>query len=128
MKTAICNYTEFKIYPARGMKFVRGDSKVFHFINTKAESLFMRKINPRDIRWSTVYRRIYKNTTTDVSAKKKARKTKKVERNIVGASLEVIQQKRNQKPEVKQAAAEQAKREIKEKKKAAVAKKAAQKK
>ncbi|KAK5583845.1 hypothetical protein RB653_005447 [Dictyostelium firmibasis] len=127
MKTSLCNYSEFKIYPARGMKFVRGDSKVFHFINTKCESLFFRKINPRDIRWSIVYRRIYKNTTTDVSAKKKARKTKKVERNIVGASLEVIQQKRAQKPEVKQAAAEQAKREIKEKKKAA-AKKAAPKK
>ncbi|KAF2069119.1 hypothetical protein CYY_009562 [Polysphondylium violaceum] len=124
MKTSICSFSEHKIYPARGIRFVRGDSKTFHFINTKVESLFMRKINPRDIRWTNVYRRINKVVTTDATGKKKSRRTKKVERSIVGASLEVINQKRNQKPEVRAAQKETALREIKEKKKAALAKKA----
>ncbi|KYQ94346.1 S60 ribosomal protein L24 [Tieghemostelium lacteum] len=127
MKTGICSYSEFKIYPSKGIKFVRLDSKVLHFINTKVESLSNRKINPRDIRWTNVYRRINKSTGDAVAAKKKSRRTKKVEKSIVGASLEVINQKRNLKPEVKAAQRETHLREIKEKKKAAAGKKEQQK-
>eukprot|EP01133_Synstelium_polycarpum_P007248 gene7248-8425_t len=119
MKTGICNFTEFKIYPAKGIKYVRGDSKTFHFITAKAESLFFRKINPRDICWSHVYRRINKVVNAEASIKKKTKRTQKFERSIVGASLESIKQKRDQKPEFRAAQREAALRDIKEKKKAA---------
>ncbi|EFA78293.1 S60 ribosomal protein L24 [Heterostelium album PN500] len=125
MKTGICNFSEFKIYPAKGIKFVRGDSKTFHFINGKVESLFFRKINPRDIPWTSVYRRINKNVSVETGAKKRTKKTQKFERSIVGASLEVIKQKREQKPEFRAAQREAALRDIKEKKKAAASTKAA---
>eukprot|EP01132_Coremiostelium_polycephalum_P002074 gene2074-2560_t len=126
MKTGICSFSEFKIYPSKGIKFVRGDSKLFHFINIKVESLFERRINPRDIRWTNVYRRIYKSkAASDATSKKKTRRNKKVERGIVGASLEVINQKRNQKPEVRAAQRETALRDIKEKNKAKSAAKTA---
>ncbi|XP_020598102.1 60S ribosomal protein L24-like, partial [Phalaenopsis equestris] len=51
----------------------------------------------------------------DESVKKRRRATKKpLSRSIVGASLEVIQKKRTEKPEVRDAAREAALREIKE--------------
>jgi large subunit ribosomal protein L24e len=57
------------------------------------------KRNPRKIRWTQVYRRLHKKGALEEIAKKKTRRTQKVQRAIVGASLEVIKQKRNQKPE-----------------------------
>jgi len=125
MKTGLCAFSGIKIYPAKGRRFVRLDSKSFTFEHVKAEALFHRKVNPRDIRWTNVYRRIHKKGTAEEVAKKKSRKTQKVQRAIVGASLEVIKQKRNQKPEVRAASREAALREVKERNKAAATKRAA---
>jgi large subunit ribosomal protein L24e len=66
------------------------------------------KRNPRKIRWTQVYRRMHKKGTLEEVARKKIRKTQKLQRAIVGASLDVIKQKRNQKPEVRAASREAA--------------------
>ncbi|EGG23887.1 S60 ribosomal protein L24 [Cavenderia fasciculata] len=106
------------------MKQQQEEIIVFNFITKKVESLFFRKVNPRDIRWSTIYRRLNKETSVEVVHKKKTKRTQKFERSILGASLEVIKQKREQKPEFRAAQREAALREIKEKKKAATTKSA----
>eukprot|EP01114_Cavostelium_apophysatum_P015976 TRINITY_DN446_c0_g1_i1.p1 TRINITY_DN446_c0_g1~~TRINITY_DN446_c0_g1_i1.p1 ORF type:complete len:177 (+),score=52.15 TRINITY_DN446_c0_g1_i1:64-531(+) len=124
MKTGLCNFSGFKIYPGHGMKVVRADSRSFTFLNGKCEALFLNKKNPRKVRWTQVYRRMHKKgISQEESQKKKSRKIAKPQRAIVGASLEVIKQKRNQKPEVRSAQREAALREVKERnKKAAEAK------
>ncbi|KRY02455.1 60S ribosomal protein L24, partial [Trichinella patagoniensis] len=62
-----------------------------------------------------MYRKQHKKDIHDESVKKRRRATKKpFSRSIVGASLEVIQKKRTEKPEVRDAAREAALREIKE--------------
>mmetsp|Transcript_18008 Transcript_18008/g.25153 ORF Transcript_18008/g.25153 Transcript_18008/m.25153 type:complete len:156 (-) Transcript_18008:74-541(-) len=124
MKTGLCQFSGFKIYPGKGIKFVRNDSKAFTFVDHKCERYFLMRMNPRKIRWTQVYRRIHKKGATEEVSKKKARKVQKLQRAIVGASLEVIKQKRNQKPEVRAASREAALREIKERKKAQKAAKA----
>merc|ERR1719453_2832960 len=66
-----------------------------------------------------MYRRMHKKGTLEDSQKKKARKdNKSAAKAVVGASLELIKQKRNQKPEVRAAAREAALREVKERAKA----------
>merc|ERR1719453_81791 len=71
-----------------------------------------------------MYRRMHKKGTLEDSQKKKARKdNKSAAKAVVGASLELIKQKRNQKPEVRAAAREAALREIKERAKAKQAEK-----
>ena len=66
-----------------------------------------------------MYRRMHKKGTMEENAKKKGRKVNKTAtKAVVGASLELIKQKRNQKPEVRAAAREAALREIKERAKA----------
>ena len=124
VKTEVCSYSGFRIYPGHGIKFVRGDSKPFLFINRKSKSYFHQKFNPRKIAWTLLYRRMHKKGTLEDTQKKTKRKvTKTATKAVVGASLELIKQKRNQKPEVRAAAREAALREIKERAKAKQAEK-----
>eukprot|EP01098_Paradermamoeba_levis_P001333 TRINITY_DN1152_c0_g1_i1.p1 TRINITY_DN1152_c0_g1~~TRINITY_DN1152_c0_g1_i1.p1 ORF type:complete len:159 (+),score=63.01 TRINITY_DN1152_c0_g1_i1:107-583(+) len=128
VKTTTCNFSGYKIYPGHGIRFIRIDSKVFVFIDAKSTSAFHQKKNPRKVAWTPIYRRLHKKGTVEEAQKRKARKVVKVERAIVGASLDVIRAKRNQKPEVRQASRDAALKEIKERKKVQKAKKEADKK
>ncbi|MCJ1326962.1 60S ribosomal protein L24 [Thelotrema lepadinum] len=112
---------------AIGKLFVRGDSKVFRFQNGKSESLFLQKKNPRRIAWTTLYRRQHKKGISEEVAKKRSRRTVKQQRGIVGASLDVIKERRSQRPEVRSAARQQAIKDAKEKKAEAESKKKAEK-
>ena len=119
VKTETCSFSGLRIYPGHGIFFVRGDSKGFKFINQKVRSLFTQRLNPRKLAWTMMYRRMHKKGTLEDSNKKRARKvTKAATKSVVGASLELIKQKRNQKPEVRAAAREAALREVKERAKA----------
>ncbi|GAA5839294.1 hypothetical protein JCM5353_004128 [Sporobolomyces roseus] len=103
MKVEYCNFSGYKIYPGKGKLYVRSDSKIFRFVTSKEESLFLQRKNPRKIAWTTVYRRVNKKGVTEEVAKKRSRKNVKAQRGIVGADLSSILAKRNQKPEVRQA-------------------------
>ena len=121
MKTTLCHFSGYKIHPGHGFTFVRTDLRSFIFINAKNLSLFLKKKNPRVIRWTRIYRRINKKGVEESSKKKKTRKTVKVQKAIVGASLEVLKAKRVTRPHVKRSAAKvetkQAVEDIKKKKK-----------
>ena len=124
VKTETCSFSGLRIYPGHGIFFVRGDSKGFKFINRKTKSLFTQRLNPRKISWTQLYRRMHKKGTLEDTQKKSKRKVSKgAPKAVVGASLELIKQKRNQKPEVRAAAREAALREIKERAKAKQAEK-----
>ncbi|CEQ40902.1 SPOSA6832_02570 [Sporobolomyces salmonicolor] len=103
MKVEYCNFSGFKIYPGKGKLYVRSDSKIFRFVSSKSESLFLQRKNPRKIAWTTVYRRVNKKGITEEVAKKRSRKNIKAQRGVVGADLSAILAKRNQKPEVREA-------------------------
>ncbi|RHZ75826.1 hypothetical protein Glove_209g96 [Diversispora epigaea] len=127
MKIEIDSFSGNKIYPGKGKLYVRADNRIFRFIGSKTESLSLQKFNPRKISWTIVYRRMHKKGITEEVAKKRTRRTVKTQRAIVGASLEVIKDKRNQKPEVREAARAADIREAKEKKKQEQAKRKAEK-
>ncbi|KAG8628716.1 hypothetical protein KVT40_002581 [Elsinoe batatas] len=108
-----------KIYPGKGKLYVRGDSKIFRFQNGKTESLFLQRKNPRRIAWTVLYRRQHKKGISEEVAKKRTRRTVKHQRAIVGASLDVIKERRSQRPEARAAARTAAIKEGKDKKAAA---------
>ncbi|KDN44527.1 hypothetical protein K437DRAFT_257049 [Tilletiaria anomala UBC 951] len=118
MKVETDTWSLRKIYPGKGKLYVRGDSKTFRFVGSKSESLFHQRKNPRKIAWTVFFRRMHKKGITEEVAKKRSRKTVKHQRGIVGASLDQIQARRNQKPEVRAAARNQALAKSKEEKKA----------
>ncbi|KAI9286641.1 ribosomal protein L24e-domain-containing protein [Umbelopsis sp. AD052] len=118
MKTEICAFSGFKIYPAKGKIYS------FRFVNGKCESYFKQRLNPRKIDWTVVYRRMHKKGITEEIAKKRTRRTVKHDRAVVGASWDAIRAKRAQKPEVRAAARQAAVAKSKEAKKAKAATKA----
>eukprot|EP00727_Mastigamoeba_balamuthi_P005399 m51a1_g14860 putative 60S ribosomal protein L24e (163) ;mRNA; f:554246-555030 len=124
MKVQLCAFSGFKLYPGRGIRFVRADAKSFVFYSDKCKGRFLIKKNPREIAWTVLYRQIHRKKSTEAVKQKRVRRNFKTEKGITGLSLEEIRQRRNQKPEVRKAAREEAIREVKEKRKAAAATKA----
>eukprot|EP00164_Ancoracysta_twista_P001816 GFYU01002385.1.p1 GENE.GFYU01002385.1~~GFYU01002385.1.p1 ORF type:complete len:161 (+),score=58.64 GFYU01002385.1:36-518(+) len=127
VKTETCSFSGFRIYPGHGSRFVRSDSKTFIFCNQKISRSFHMKRNPRKLNWTILYRRHNKKGSIETHAKKRVRKAAKMQRAIVGASIDVIKAKRNMKPEQRAAAREAALREVKERNKAKQAAKKASK-
>jgi large subunit ribosomal protein L24e len=123
MRTYDDSFSGQKIYPGKGKLYIRGDSKIFRFSNGKSESLFLQRKNPRRIAWTVQFRRVHKKGITEEAAKKRTRRTVKHQRAIVGASLDVIKERRSMRPEARSAARAAAVREGKEKKAAAESKK-----
>merc|ERR1711953_1588454 len=113
IKTDLCAYTEYRIYPGRGQKFVAKDGKVSFFISTKAASLFHQKIKPVKLRWTQAWRRMNKKGKADEQGKKRTRKVQKFQKAIVGMSLDDIKKKKAMKPELRKAAQEAAAKEAK---------------
>ena len=120
MKTELCAFSGFKIYPGHGIRVVKQDLRTVIFISRKCETSFNFKRNPRNINWTVLYRRKHKKGQVELESKKKSHKLAKFQRAIAGATLEDIMKKRNQKPEVRKAQREQAIRAAKEVKKAKV--------
>ncbi|KAJ6248206.1 neuroendocrine convertase 1 [Anaeramoeba flamelloides] len=95
------------------------DGKPFLFANKKCFSRFSHKRNPRKIRWTQFYRKAHRKNKSALLKKKKTRRIVKKERGIVGASLDLINARRQQQKEMKTATLrEQAIKELKERKRA----------
>ncbi|KAI9888818.1 MAG: 60S ribosomal protein L24 [Vezdaea aestivalis] len=127
MRTYDDTFSGTKIFPGKGKLYIRGDSKIFRFANGKSESLFLQRKNPRRIAWTVLFRRQHKKGITEETAKKRTRRTVKQQRAIVGASLDVIKERRNQRPEARAAARTAAIKDAKDKKSASDSKKKAEK-
>ncbi len=106
---------------------MRGDSKSFRLVNRKAAVHFKAKKNPRKFAWTVFYRRLHKKGTTEEVAKRRARKTVKVQRAIVGATWDEIVAIRSEPESAKKAARAAASEEAKKKKKDEEAKKRSEK-
>merc|ERR1711907_478591 len=88
--------------------------KTNFFLTKKSRKLFLSKVKAQKIRWTTAWRRLNKKIKTDEVQKKKKRRAVRVQKAIVGISLEEIKRKRNEDTKIRDAAKEQAMREIKE--------------
>merc|ERR1712167_521760 len=113
VKTETCAFSGHKVFPGRGVRYVRIDSRMFIFSTGKAEASFLMKRNQRKISWTMFYRRLHKKGLSEDVSKKRTVKRAKIQRAYVGASLDVIKAKKSQKPEQRAAAREAALREIK---------------
>merc|ERR1711894_111320 len=117
MKIDLCCYSGYKIYPGHGRTLVKGDGKSYKFLSSRTHKAHLLKRNPREVTWTVLYRRKHKKGQEEDVSKKRNKRTQKFQRAVVGATLQDIMAKRNQKPEVRKAQREQAIRAAKELKK-----------
>jgi large subunit ribosomal protein L24e len=112
-KTDPCSFSEYRIYPGKGKKFAAKDGKVYYFISHKVASLFHQKKKAVKLTWTQAWRRFNKKIKVDEITKRKTRKTTRVQKAIVGMSLDEIMRRKNEKPEEREKKLEAAKKEVK---------------
>mmetsp|Transcript_50326 Transcript_50326/g.125469 ORF Transcript_50326/g.125469 Transcript_50326/m.125469 type:complete len:152 (-) Transcript_50326:213-668(-) len=118
VKTDICAFSEYRIYPGHGIKFVRRDGQPVLLGSSKAKRMLNNRKKPAKLMWTQAWRRLNKKSRDDGAIKKRTRKAVKVQRAIVGASLEDLMKKK-QATKPKSAATDAALKEVKERAKAA---------
>ena len=94
------------------------DNRTFIFLSNKCATSFLARRNPRRTNWTVTYRRLHRKGAAEEVNKKKTRKARKFQRGVIGATLDDITAKRNQKPELRTAQRLAAIRESKDKAKA----------
>uniref|UniRef100_A0A803QZZ0 Large ribosomal subunit protein eL24 n=1 Tax=Cannabis sativa TaxID=3483 RepID=A0A803QZZ0_CANSA len=60
LKTELCRFSGAKIYPGRGIRFIRSDSQVFLFANSKCKRYFHNRLKPSKLTWTAMYRKQHK--------------------------------------------------------------------
>ncbi len=124
-KTELCSYTENKIYPGRGCRHIARDGKTYFFISSKARSLFHQKIKPVKLTWTQAWRRFNKKIRVDELNRKRTRRTNRVQKAVVGMSLDEIKRRKAETRDERDKKHDVAVKEIKDRKmKEMVAKKA----
>ncbi|KHG02992.1 60S ribosomal L24 [Gossypium arboreum] len=79
-KTERCRFSGAKIYPGKGIRFIRSDSQRY----------FHNRLKPSKLTWTAMYRKQHKKDIAQEAVKKRRRATKKpYSRSIVGATLEL---------------------------------------
>ena len=114
IKTDPCVFTEMKIYPGRGSRFAGKDGKVQFFISSKARCLFHQKIKPVKLTWTQASRRFNKKIKVEDIQKKRTRRTTRVQKAVVGMSLDEIRRRRTEDTATRDKALEASKKEIRE--------------
>merc|ERR1711909_250283 len=117
MKIELCAYSGYKIYPGRGRTLIKQDGKSYKFLDARTHKAHLLKRNPRNVTWTVLYRRKHRKGIEEEVSKTRTKRTQKLQRAVVGATLQDILAKRNQKPDVRKAQREQAIRAAKEVKK-----------
>ena len=113
-KTNLCSFTENLIYPGRGTRLVGRDGKTYYFFSAKARCLFRQKIKPVKLTWTLAWRRFNKKNRVEESSKRRTRKTTRVQKAVVGMSLDVIKRKKAETREERDKIHDAATKEVKE--------------
>ena len=71
LKTDSCSFSEYRIYPGHGKRFVSKDGKLHIFITKKCEKIARHKTKPIKIRWTQAWRRKNKKMKAELTQKKK---------------------------------------------------------
>ena len=118
VKTELCSFSETRIYPGHGVRFIRRDGQPVTLSGSKCRHMLNQRKKPAKLVWTQAWRRLNKKIRDDNATKKKSRKTVKVQRAIVGATLDDLRLKK-QAPKKVDAATAAALKEVKDRKKAA---------
>ena len=115
-KTQKCSFTDYKIVPGRGSRYAGKDGRIHYFISTKARSLFLQKKKPVKLTWTTAWRAYNKKIKVDDIQKKRTRKTTRIQKAVVGMSIEDIRRRKAESADDRDKASVVAAKEIKDRK------------
>ncbi|CDR97255.1 ribosomal protein L24e, putative [Babesia bigemina] len=94
IKTELCSFSDYRVYPGRGQKFVARDGKVYFFLTSKAASLHKQRVKPAKVKWTPSWRKANKKFQTVVSHRRRSKKAAKYQKAFLGLSLDELKAKR----------------------------------
>ena len=68
LKTTLCRFSGLRIYPGKGILFIRVDSQQYLFLNRKCKSLFNARLRPAKLAWTASYRKQHKKDLVSAEA------------------------------------------------------------
>ena len=90
VKTEKCAFSEYHIFPGHGMKYIRRDGQPIILSGSKAKSLYLQRMKSSKLMWTQAWRRLNKKGNDATIARKKTKRSVKMQRAIVGISLETV--------------------------------------
>lgn len=119
IRTEICAFSEYRIYPGHGIKYIRRDGQAVLVGTHKCMRMVIQQKKPGKLQWTQSWRKMNKKGKDEGGSRKKSRKTARVARGIVGMSADDLKNKRKATvPKVASAASAAAAKEVKDRKKA----------
>lgn len=112
----LCALSEYRIYPGHGKLMIRRDGKPLWLGGSKEFSLTVQRKKAAKLVWTQAWRRLHKKGITETTTKKRNRRTGRVQRAVVGASLEDIKKKAAQKSSLRKESQAAAIKELKDRK------------
>ena len=95
---------------------IRRDGRPIWLGSSKAFSLTIQRKKAAKLVWTQAWRRLHKKGLAETTAKKRNRRAGKVQRAVVGATLDDIRKKAAQKTEIRSASQAAALKELKDRK------------
>ena len=68
VKTELCAFSEFRIYPGHGIRFIRRDGQPVLLATSKAKSMIQQRKKPAKLMWTQAWRRLNKKGKEEVRA------------------------------------------------------------
>ena len=116
-KTQTCAWSDLRVYPGHGKRFVAKDGKTFFFLNKKVAAHWHNKTKAVKLTWTTAWRRFHKKIKTEHATKKRTKRTVRKQKAIVGMNLDEIKRRKDVKSDFRTKLRDEARKEVQEKKK-----------
>ncbi|SBT82257.1 60S ribosomal protein L24, putative [Plasmodium ovale] len=94
VKTEACSFSEYRIYPGRGQKYIARDGKVYFYLSSKFASLALQKKKAAKLRWTQTWRRNNKKTKIETTQRRRYKKTIKIQKAVCGLTVEDIRNRK----------------------------------
>lgn len=96
VKTDLCAFSEVRVYPGHGIRFVTRTGQLVTLSTHKVSCLYHQKKKPAKLYWTLASRRVHKKKQSEEAAiKRRARRVVKIQRGYVGAEKIEEIKKRN---------------------------------
>eukprot|EP01129_Flabellula_baltica_P005882 TRINITY_DN215_c0_g1_i2.p1 TRINITY_DN215_c0_g1~~TRINITY_DN215_c0_g1_i2.p1 ORF type:complete len:149 (-),score=30.91 TRINITY_DN215_c0_g1_i2:45-491(-) len=96
MKIETSSFSGAKIHPGRGMRFIRGDGRVFYFRTAKERCYFNQNQKNAKFAWTTVYRKVHKKGIASQAGRRRVKRVVKVQRQVYGLDHGEVAKKRTE--------------------------------
>ena len=115
-KTELCAFSEQKIYPGRGRRFAAKNGQQVNFFSNKVRKLYHQRIKPVKLTWTLAWRRFNKKIKVDELQKRRTKRTTRIQKAIVGLSLDDLKRRKAETKEDRDKKLEAAAKDVKERK------------